>query len=137
MQMSLPAMESRAEVVVDVGAITRNVATLRQRAGVALMAVIKADGYGHGLVEAAAAARSGGADWLGVAVLEEAMALRRAGDTGPLLSWLAVPGEDYPGAVEAGVDVTAYTNAPSAVRSRALTSRQRISSPRPSRSSVT
>jgi alanine racemase len=109
MRMSLPAMESRAEVVEDVGAITRNVATLRQRAGVALMAVVKADGYGHGLVEAAAAARSGGADWLGVAVLEEAMALRRAGDTGPLLSWLAVPGEDYPGAVEAGVDVTAYT----------------------------
>src|SRR3954468_24334863 len=73
-----------------------------------MMTVVKADGYGHGLVESARAARAGGADWLGVAVLEEAMALRSAGDTGPLLAWLAVPGEDYTGAVEAGVDLTAY-----------------------------
>ena len=47
--------------------------------------------------------------WLGVAVLEEALALRAAGDTGPVLCWLAVPGEDYARPVEAGVDVTAYT----------------------------
>jgi alanine racemase len=97
------------EALIDVGAIEENTRHMRRLTGVEVMAVVKADGYGHGLVEAAAAARSGGADWLGVAVLEEAMALRRAGDTGPLLSWLAVPGEDYPGAVEAGVDVTAYT----------------------------
>ncbi len=104
---TLPEMGSRAEVVVDLDAIAHNVAALRQRAGVAMMAVVKADGYGHGLVEAARAARAGGADWLGVAVLEEALALRSAGDTGPMLTWLAVPGEDYTGAVEAGVDLTA------------------------------
>lgn len=102
-------MESRAEVVVDLDAITHNVATLRQRAGVSMMAVVKADGYGHGLLEAGRAARAGGADWLGAAVLEEALALRRGGDTGRLLTWLAVPGEDYTGAVEAGVDLTAYS----------------------------
>src|SRR5690349_5013916 len=73
------------------------------------MVVVKADGYGHGLVEAARAARAGGATWLGVAVAEEALALRAAGDTGPLLTWLAVPGEDYAPAVAAGVDVTAYS----------------------------
>ncbi|MEP7090081.1 MAG: alanine racemase [Nocardioidaceae bacterium] len=101
---------ARAEIVVDLDAIADNVAVLKARVGdAAMMTVVKADGYGHGLVESARAARAGGADWLGVAVLEEAQALRDAGDTGPLLCWLAVPGEDYTGAVESGVDLTAYT----------------------------
>jgi alanine racemase len=102
--------EHRAEIVVDLDAIRHNVATLKQRVGDArVMAVVKADGYGHGLVPAARAARAGGADWLGAAVLEEALALREAGDTGRLLTWLAVPGEDYRPALAADVDVTAYT----------------------------
>jgi alanine racemase len=112
--MPLPEMEARAEIVVDLDAIAHNVATLRERVRrtspeALMMTVVKADGYGHGLVESARAARSGGADWLGVAVLEEALALRAAGDTGPLLMWLTVPGEDVTAAVEAGVDVTAYS----------------------------
>ena len=77
--------------------------------GRALMAVVKADGYGHGMLEVARAAREAGADWLGVAVIEEALALRAAGDTGRVLTWLAVPGEDYRRRVAAGVDVTAYS----------------------------
>jgi alanine racemase len=107
-----PAAEhhGRSEVVVDVAAIRRNVATLRRAVGDAqMMTVVKADGYGHGLVESARAAREGGADWLGVAVMEEALALRAAGDTGPILTWLTVPGERYEACLEAGVDVTAYT----------------------------
>jgi alanine racemase len=108
----VPPWDARAEVVVDLDAITHNVATLKERVPDALMmTVVKADGYGHGLVESARAARAGGADWLGVAVLEEAVALRDAGDSGPLLSWLTVPGEDYAPAVQQGVDVTAYTMA--------------------------
>jgi alanine racemase len=108
--MRLPPVDARAEVVVDLDAIRHNVATLKARVPDALMmTVVKADGYGHGLVESARAARAGGADWLGVAVLEEAVALREAGDTGPLLTWLTVPGEDYAPAVRHGVDVTAYT----------------------------
>jgi alanine racemase len=108
--MTLPPMESRAEVVVDLDAVAANVATLRARAGgAAMMTVVKADGYGHGLVESALAARAGGADWLGAAVVEEALALRAAGDTGRILTWLTVPGEDYTRPIEADVDVTAYT----------------------------
>ncbi len=100
----------RAEVVVDLGALRANVETLRSAVAPAeVMVVVKADGYGHGIVEAARAARAGGAGWLGVAVVEEAMTLRAAGDTGPILSWLAVPGEDYAPAVSAGIDLTAYT----------------------------
>src|SRR4051812_17418327 len=105
--MTLPDLDFRGEIVVDLDAIAHNVALLKQRAGdAALMAVVKADGYGHGLLESARAARAGGADWLGAAVLEEALALRRAGDTGRVLTWLAVPGEDYTDAVEAGGHVT-------------------------------
>ncbi len=100
----------RAEAVVDVAAIRENVAALRAHVGGRdLMAVVKADGYGHGLVESARASREGGATWLGVALLDEALALRAAGDSGPILSWLAVPGERYAAAIEAAVDVAAYT----------------------------
>ena len=107
---TLPEMDARAEVVVDLDAIAANVATLKERAGGArMMTVVKADGYGHGLVESARAARAGGADWLGAAVMEEALALRAAGDTGRILTWLAVPGEDWTAPVQADVDVTAYT----------------------------
>ena len=57
-----------------------------------MMTVVKADGYGHGLVESARAARDAGAEWLGVATLDEALALRAAGDEGRVLCWLTVPG---------------------------------------------
>ena len=120
--MTLPEMDSRAEIVVDLDAIADNVATLKQHApGAAMMTVVKADGYGHGLVPSARAARAGGAEWLGVAVLEEALALRAAGDTGRILAWLAVPGEDYAPAVAADVDVAAYT--PAAVSAIAAAAR--------------
>jgi alanine racemase len=109
-ERTAPPRRLRAEARVDLDAIRDNVATLRARVGdAAMMTVVKADGYGHGLVESARAARAGGADWLGTAVIEEALALRAAGDTGPILTWLAVPGEDYSRPVEAGVDLTAYT----------------------------
>ena len=104
---------ARAEIVVDLAAIRHNVRTLRRTASVdvpvQMMTVVKADGYGHGMVEAAAAARAAGAEWLGVATVDEAMALRAAGDTGRVLCWLTVPGEDYAAPVAADVDVTAYT----------------------------
>jgi alanine racemase len=97
---------ARAEVVVDLDAIAANTATLRERVGRPLMAVVKADGYGHGMLPAARAALAGGADALGVAVIDEALALRAAGITAPVLAWLNAPGEDYAAALRAGVDVS-------------------------------
>jgi alanine racemase len=98
--------EPRAEVVVDLDAIAANTAVLRERVGRPLMAVVKADGYGHGMLPAARAALAGGADALGVAVIEEALALRAAGLTVPVLAWLNAPGEDFAAAVTADVDVS-------------------------------
>lgn len=109
-EQPLRRAEPRAEIEVDLAAIRANVAALRDRAvGALLMAVVKADGYGHGIVETGRAARAGGAEWLGAAFPEEALALRAAGDTGPVLTWLRVPGEDLRPCVAADVDVTAYT----------------------------
>jgi alanine racemase len=98
----------RAEAVVDLAAVRHNVTTLRGRAeGAQLMAVVKADGYGHGMVPVARAAREAGAAWIGAAVLEEALGLRAAGDTGPIFCWLTTPGEPLADAVEAGIDLSA------------------------------
>ena len=102
---------ARAEAVIDLDAIAANVAALKRHTGRPLMAVVKADGYGHGIVASARAARDGGADWLGVAFVDEALRLREAGDAGPLLCWLAVPGERYAEAVEAGVELSPYSRA--------------------------
>lgn len=97
-----------AEVRVDLSAIRANVAELRARAGRAeVMAVVKADGYGHGLVPAARAAQAGGATWLGTAVLAEALMLRAAGVDGRLMAWLAAPGERWADALAADIDVSA------------------------------
>lgn len=110
-----PTTSSRAEIVVDLAAIRHNVRTLSALVAadgpVAMMTVVKADGYGHGMVPAARAARQAGAAWLGVATIDEALALRVAGDTGRLLCWLTVPGEDYAAAVAADIDLTAYSEA--------------------------
>ncbi|GGD23432.1 alanine racemase [Nocardioides daphniae] len=104
------AHPARAEIVVDLDAVAHNVATLREVvAPAALMAVVKADGYGHGMVEVARVARANGADWLGVATPEEAVALRASGDEGRLLCWLAAPGDPYDAVLAADVDVAAYT----------------------------
>jgi alanine racemase len=92
---------------VDLDAVRGNVAALQERAGAAaVMAVVKADGYGHGMLPCARAAVEAGAAWLGVAFLEEALALRAQGIDVPILAWLVGPGEDLAPALRAGVDVS-------------------------------
>lgn len=98
------------ELVVDLDAISSNTAVLVDRSTSGqVMAVVKADAYGHGLVPSAEAALRGGAAWLGVALLDEALQLRRAGITAPVLSWLVGPGEQWAEAVTADVDVSVAT----------------------------
>ena len=119
----------RSEAVVDLDAIRANVERLRSGTSAEVMAVVKADGYGHGLVPSARAALAGGAAWLGVAFLEEALALRAAGVTAPLLSWLAAPGEDLAAGVAAGVDLSvnaAWGLAEVAAAARATGRRARV-----------
>jgi alanine racemase len=106
----------RAEARIDLTAIRDNVAVLAARAstsGAGVMAVVKADGYGHGMLQSARAALAGGASWLGVATIDEALALRAAGVKEPILAWLNAPGDRWTGAAGAGIDVSA--NAPWAI----------------------
>jgi len=97
-----------ARAVVDLAAIRENVRSLAAHAPTAqVMAVVKADAYGHGLVPVARAALAGGATWLGTAQVEEALALRAAGIVGPrVLTWLYAPGAPLAEALAADVDVS-------------------------------
>ena len=97
-----------ARATIDLDAIAHNVGVLRERAGSAeVMAVVKADAYGHGLVPSARAALAGGAAALGVAQPYEALALRAAGVEAPVLCWLTAPGTDLGPLVREGVEVAA------------------------------
>jgi alanine racemase len=97
-----------AEAAVDLGTITGNVEVLRERIpGPQLMAVVKADGYGHGSTQAARAAVAGGADWLGVVHVAEALRLRRAGISVPVLVLMALAENAQEDAIRAGIDLTA------------------------------
>jgi len=97
-----------ARAVVDHAAIRANVERMRAVAGRAeVMAVVKADAYGHGILPVARTALAAGATWLGVAQLGEALGLRAAGVTAPLLTWIYAPGAPLADAVAAGIDVSA------------------------------
>jgi alanine racemase len=94
---------------IDLAAFRANVATLQAHSGVPAMVVVKADGYGHGIIECAREARVAGAGWLGVATPAEALMLREAGDAGPVLAWLYGVEEDLAPLVAADVDVSAHS----------------------------
>ncbi|MGV0741352.1 alanine racemase [Mycolicibacterium sp. XJ870] len=95
-----------AQAVVDLGAIEHNVRVLREHAGDAqVMAVVKADGYGHGAVPVARAALAAGAAEMGVATIAEALALRAGGITAPVLAWLHPPGTDFAPALAADIEI--------------------------------
>lgn len=99
-------MTATPHAVVDLDAVAHNVRLLKEHAGqAAVMAVVKADGYGHGAVEVGRAALTAGAAELGVATVAEAVALRSGGITAPVLAWLHTPGTDFAPALRADVQV--------------------------------
>jgi len=102
----------RREARIRLEALTGNVEALRRAVAPAqLMAVVKADAYGHGMLPVARTATEAGADWLGVADLDEALALREAGVAAPVLAWLHGAEPDFRAAADAHVDVAVSTRA--------------------------
>ena len=103
-----------SQAAVDLAAIKHNLGVLRAAAPGALqLATVKANAYGHGLVPVALAALGGGADWLGVAQLAEAFALRRGLDEAgvaradaPILAWISTSSSDFAAAIEADIDLS-------------------------------
>ena len=95
---------------IDLDAIAANVGALKAQASApALMAVVKADGYGHGAVPAARAALAGGADWLAVALVEEGEELREAGISAPILVLTEPPSEHIDRLLDAELTSTVYS----------------------------
>src|SRR5690349_17783533 len=98
--------EPAVECIVDLDAIAHNVRVLKEFAGDAdVMAVVKADGYNHGAIEVSRVALASGASELGVTNLSEALALRAAGITVPILSWLNPSDSDFEAAIRGGVEI--------------------------------
>ncbi|MEP7204115.1 MAG: alanine racemase [Ilumatobacteraceae bacterium] len=95
---------------IDLDAVRHNVAVLRAAAAPAqVWAVVKADGYGHGAVHVARAAREGGASGLCVALVQEGVALRDAGLEGPILVLSEQPATELVAAVRNGLELTVYS----------------------------
>jgi len=101
-------MNVPAEAQIDLGVVRDNVTGLRKHVGAAeLMSVVKSDAYGHGMIPVAKAALAAGAGWLGVIRVEEALALREAGLTAPVLCLMSVPGGRHEEAIRHDVDLAA------------------------------
>ena len=103
-QLRGPAV-SRPRVEIDLDAVAANTTLLARRAAGELMAVVKADGFGHGAVDVARTALAHGAGSLGVTTLDEARTLRDAGLAVPILSWLDAVDADWAFAVSHDIDV--------------------------------
>ena len=108
--MSPDVPRERAVARVNLAAIERNVARLRDATGpgVELCAVVKADGYGHGAAPSARAALSGGAASLAVAAAAEAAELRAAGIDAPILVLGALSGPELDVALDARAEIVAW-----------------------------
>jgi alanine racemase len=93
------------EIEINLDALKQNLSYIKSKVNVPVLAVVKADAYGHGLIPCAKAAIEGGADYLGVALLEEAVTLREAGVKAPILAWLLPPNENYQKAVSLDIEL--------------------------------
>ena len=96
---------SRACVEVNLSAIAQNFKSIKSRTTADVLAVVKADAYGHGLIPVSKALEDAGVDWFGTALLEEAINLRKAGILKPIISWLTPLGEDFKSAIDLDIDL--------------------------------
>jgi alanine racemase len=97
---------NRACAEVNLLAIADNLKFIKSKTDAQVLAVVKADAYGHGLIQVGKAASDAGADWLGTALLEEGIALRKSGIKIPIISWLTPLGEDFKSAIDLDIDLS-------------------------------
>ena len=105
----IPATDKDIKAIIDVNAIRNNIRYLRKKSGTDLMPVLKADAYGHGLIEMAKILRKLGIKHIGVATLGEAILLRKSGDKGRVLSWLYdIDGQEFKDGLKLNLDVAIF-----------------------------
>ena len=97
---------SRASAEINLSAIADNLKLIKGKTNAQVLAVVKADAYGHGLIQVGKAAEAAGANWLGTALLEEGIALRNSGVKVPIISWLTPLGEDFKTAINLDIDLS-------------------------------
>ena len=97
---------SRASAEISLLAIADNLKLIKSKTNAQVLAVVKADAYGHGLIQVGKVAENVGADWLGTALLEEGIALRNSGIKIPIISWLTPLGEDFKAAINLDIDLS-------------------------------
>lgn len=93
---------------IDLGAIKNNIDHLERLSGCPVMPIVKANAYGHGLVEVSGAAQEAGVKWLGVARIEEALTLRKAGISTKILVLGYTPPKRIPEAIQEDISITVY-----------------------------
>ena len=96
---------ARAVAEINLTAIKKNVEYIKQKSNARILAVVKADAYGHGLIPVAKAAVDSGATWLGTALLEEAIELRNNGIDANVIAWLTPLGEDFKSALSLKIEI--------------------------------
>jgi alanine racemase len=105
----IPASDKDIKAVIDINAIRNNVNYLKKKSGTDLMPVLKADAYGHGLIEMAKILRKLGIKYIGVATLGEAILLRKSGDKGRVLSWLYdIDGHEFKDSLNLNLDIAIF-----------------------------
>jgi alanine racemase len=97
---------SRAVAEINLNAIESNLKFIKGKTNAQLLAVVKADAYGHGLIPVSKSAIEAGANWLGTALLEEAITLRENGIKVPIIAWLTPCGEDFKSAINLNIDLS-------------------------------
>ena len=105
----IPTSDKDIKAIIDVNAIKNNINFLKKKTGTDLMPVLKADAYGHGLIEMSKILRSLGIKYIGVATLGEAILLRKSGDTGRVLSWLYdIDGQEIKDGLKLNLDIAIF-----------------------------
>lgn len=103
----IPTSDKDIKAVIDVNAIKNNINLLKKKSGTDIMPVLKADAYGHGIIEMSKILRKLGIKYIGVATLGEAILLRKSGDKGRVLSWLYdIDGKEIKDGIKLGLDIS-------------------------------
>lgn len=105
----IPTADKDIKAIIDVKAIKNNLQYLKKKTGTDLMPVLKADAYGHGLIDMAKVLRKLGIKYIGVATLGEAILLRKSGDNGRILSWLYdIDGQEIKDGISLDLDIAIF-----------------------------
>jgi alanine racemase len=106
---NIPSSDKDIKATIDIKAIKHNLSFLRKKAGTDIMPVLKADAYGHGLIDMAKILRKLGVKYIGVATLGEAILLRKSGDKGRILSWLYdIDGKELIDGLKLNLDIAIF-----------------------------